>query len=386
MNRIVFLSVMSGMKLIKRGQIELIRKKIGKGKAIVVVGPRQTGKTTLVQSLLKGKEYLFLDGDDPAVRERLVNASTEQIKSVLGAHDLVFIDEAQRFHNMGITAKIITDQFKDVQLILSGSSAFDINESVSESLTGRTWPFMLYPITWQEFESHVGLIKAESQLPQRLVYGMYPDVFNHPGEEEDILTNLTGGYMYKDILAHSGIRKSELLDKLVRALALQVGQEVSYNEVAQLIGTDKNTVAKYVELLEKAFIIHRLTPFSRNIRNEIKRNQKIYFWDNGIRNAVIGNWDPPSMRTDLGALWENFLISERKKHLSYSKSWARSYFWRTTQQQEVDYVEEKGDKLQAWEFKWSPTVKVKTPKTFVRAYDIEAAGVNRENFREFLMP
>lgn len=358
--------------------------KLHKGKVIVLIGPRQVGKTTLVNSILKDKEYLFLDGDDNTVTETLANANTEILKSIIGNHKYIFIDEVQRIPNIGLKSKIIVDQIKDVQVIVSGSSSLDINNATQEPLTGRKFEFHMFPVSWKEFENTVGYMKAQQQLEIRLLYGMYPDVINNFGTEYEILKNLVSSYLYKDILALAGIRKSEVLEKILRALAMQVGSEVSYNEIAQLVGVDKNTVNNYIDLLEKSFVIFRLTSFSRNIRNEIKANKKIYFYDNGVLNMLIGNFNSFEFRKDKGALWENFLVSERIKQLSYTQSIAKPYFWRTTTQQEIDYIEINGDEVNAFEFKWATTKKAKLPKSFSDAYNPSFLVVNKDNFREFL--
>ena len=252
--------------MIKRILEEKIIQKLDKGKAILVIGPRQVGKTTLINSILENRDHLFLDGDDSTVRNLLTNPNTEQLKSIIGNYKTLFIDEAQRIENIGLTLKIITDQFKKVQLLVSGSSAFELNNQTSEPLTGRKWEYKLYPISWQELEDSIGYVKSEQQLELRILYGMYPDVINHPGYEIEVLKQLTNSYLYKDILAFSGIRKPQVLEKLLRALALQLGSEVSYNELAQLVGVDKNTVSNYIDVLEKGYVIFRLSSFSRNLR------------------------------------------------------------------------------------------------------------------------
>ena len=370
--------------MIIRSLKDNLQQKLNKGKAIVLIGPRQVGKTTLVHALLKDIPFLFLDGDDSVVAETLANANTETLKSIIGDYKYVFIDEVQRIRNIGLKLKIIVDQIKDVQVIVSRSSAFDINHVTQEPLTGRKFEYHLYPISWNEFEKNVGYIKAQQQLELRLLYGMYPDVINNFGNEYEVLKNLVSSYLYKDVLSLAGIRKSEVLEKILQALAFQVGSEVSYNEIAQMVGVDKNTVNTYIDLLEKAFVIFRLNSYSKNLRNEIKANRKIYFYDNGVRNMLIGNFNTLEFRQDKGALWENFLVSERVKLLSYTNSLAKPYFWRTTTQQEIDYIETNADKVSAFEFKWSPTKKSKLPKSFIDAYDPSFLVVNKNNFREFL--
>jgi len=362
-----------------------INKRLGSGKAIVVIGPRQVGKTTMIEKILESKDYLLLNGDDPKTRTLLNEPSTEQIRSIIGRHKYLFIDEAQRITGIGLTMKIITDRFKEVQLFASGSSSFDLSNIINEPLTGRKWEYQLFPISWEEYENHHGYVHAEQDLENRLLYGFYPDVLNNVGDEIGILRNLVNSYLYKDILSFADIRKPEVLEKLVQALALQVGSEVNYAELAQFVNVDKKTISKYIDILQKGYIIFKLSSFSRNIRNEIKANKKIYFYDNGIRNMVIGNFNPLELRTDKGALWENFLISERIKQIEYKQSLAHTYFWRTQQQQEVDFVEEKGGKIYGYEFKWQKKKTQKLPKTFTETYNAETMVIDRENFREFVL-
>lgn len=362
-----------------------IEKRIGSGKVIIVIGPRQVGKTTLIESILKTKDYLLLDGDDPKTRTLLSASNTEQIRSILGNNQFVFIDEAQRIDGIGLTMKIITDRFKEVQLFASGSSSFDLSNKINEPLTGRKWEYQLFPISWEEYENHHGYLYSEQQLENRLLYGFYPDVLNNPGDEIPILRNLVSSYLYKDILSFADLRKPEVLDKLVQALALQLGSEVSYSELAQIVNVDKNTISKYIDILQKGYIIFRLGSFSRNIRNEIKTSNKIYFYDNGVRNMIVGNFSPLEIRSDKNALWENFLISERVKQIEYKQSLARIYFWRTKQLQEVDFVEEESNKITGFEFKWKKKTNVRLPKSFTETYDAESRIIDVENFREFVV-
>lgn len=364
---------------------EKIEKRLGSGKAIIVIGPRQVGKTTLIESILETKDYLLLDGDDPKTRTLLTEPNTEQIRAILGKYKFVFIDEAQRIEGIGLTMKIITDRFKDVQLLTSGSSSFDLTNKINEPLTGRKWEYQLFPISWEEFENHHGYLNSEQQLENRLLYGFYPDVLNNVGDEISVLRNLVNSYLYKDIISYSNIRKPEVLEKLVQALALQVGSEVNYSELAQVVNVDKNTISKYIDILQQGYIIFKLGSFSRNVRNEIKTNKKIYFYDNGIRNMVIGNFNPLDLRTDKGALWENFLISERMKQIEYKQSLARTYFWRTKQQQEVDFVEENSGKIIGYEFKWNKKKTTRLPKTFVESYNAESNVIDKDNFRKFVI-
>lgn len=362
-----------------------IEKRLDSSKAIIMLGPRQVGKTTLIKSIIKDKTFLFLDGDDPTVRKTLADINTEQLRSLLGNQTLLYIDEAQRIDNIGLTLKIIIDQLKDVQVLVTGSSAFELNNQIQETLTGRKWQFELFPFSWQELEDEVGYLKAQQQLETRLVYGFYPEVVTSLGDEQDILKEITNSYLFKDILALTGIRKPEVLEKLLRALALQIGSEVSYNELAQTVGVDKNTINTYIELLIQSYVVFKLPSFSKNLRNEIKNNQKIYFYDVGIRNAVIGNFSPLVLRQDIGYLWENFLLAERMKQLKYAKSNATMYFWRTRQQQEIDYLEVASDQITAFEFKYNPKAKAKIPKTFTRTYETEVQIITTQNFRDFVL-
>ncbi len=363
-----------------------IENRLNKGKAIILLGPRQVGKTTLVNDFLSKRDFLFLNGDDADVRELLENAGTTKLKAILGGHKFVFIDEAQRIKGIGIIAKLIIDQFKDVQLFISGSSALEINDRMQEPLTGRKFEYLMFPISWEEFQVNVGYLESDSQLEERLVYGMYPDVINQRHDAREILKQLTSSYLYKDILSISGIKKPDLLVKLLKALALQLGSEVSYNELSKLLEVDKLTIAKYIDLLEKLFIVFKLNSFSRNQRNEIKHNRKIYFYDNGVRNMIINNLNPLELRADKGALWENFLISERIKLQNYHLQYTNNYFWRTVQKQEIDFIEERNGQIDAFEFKWKKRPKDKIPSVFLREYNALGKIIDRDNFRDFVLP
>lgn len=354
------------------------------GKAIVLIGPRQVGKSTLIRDILKQRDFLFLDGDDFSVQQQLSEPNTSYLKRLIGDKKIVFIDEAQRIKNIGITSKIIIDQFKDVQLLLSGSSAFELNHEINEPLTGRKWEYNMYPISFEELEKTIGFSEISMQLEERIIYGMYPDVLNHRGNEKEVLENLINSYLYKDILMLSGIKKADVLQKLTQALALQIGSEVSYNELAKLIGVNKETIGSYIDILEKAYVLFRVNPFSRNLRNEIKTNKKIYFYDTGLRNALIANFNSLDLRMDKGALWENFLISERIKYLKYHKRYTKTYFWRTAQRQEIDWIEEVDGTITAYEFKWKSKKNIKFPQKFIDAYQAEVKVIDTDNYYEFI--
>ena len=374
------------MKLIKRDLQSQLLEKWNSRKVLVVIGPRQVGKTTLVRSLCeKEGDYLFINGDDAEDRVVLENAGKTKLEQIIGTNKTVFIDEAQRIKDIGLILKIIYDQIKGVRLIASGSSAFDLANEVNEPLTGRKWEFIMFPLSWNELNQHFGYFQHVKNLEQYLIYGLYPEIVVNTNKEE-ILIQLSGSYLYKDLLQYKSIRKSDVLDKLLLALALQVGSEVNYNELAQTVGADRATIEQYITLLEKVFVIFRLNPLARNVRNEINTLRKIYFYDNGIRNAIIRNFKPLTLRQDVGALWENYLISERIKFLSTNKINCRYYFWRTYQQQEIDWIEEKDGVFYAYEFKWNPKkTKKKFPVTFTANYKIEKTMVvTPENCHEFL--
>ncbi|MDX9883090.1 MAG: ATP-binding protein [Prolixibacteraceae bacterium] len=373
--------------MIERLLKKIIEEKIGKKKAIILLGARQTGKTTLVKKIqnnLSG-QTLFLNADDPVVRQQFSEVSLENIKPVIGKAVNLIIDEAQRIRDIGITLKLIVDEMPDVQLIVTGSSSLELANIINEPLTGRKYEYWLYPISWQELVAHTNYVEALSQLEQRIVFGMYPDVIVQKGEEKETLINLTESYLYKDIIAFQQIRKPEFVHKLLQALAFQTGNEVSYNELSNLLQIDRKTVINYIDLLEKAFIIFRLPSFSRNLRNELSSKIKIYFYDTGIRNTLIGDFRPLNLRQDKGALWENFLVSERIKSNHYSRKYVNMYFWKTHQKQEIDLIEEADGQLCAFEFKWSKETNARIPGTFLNTYkNATTEIVTSANFNKFL--
>lgn len=356
--------------MINRLQIDFALKRLFKGKALIIFGPRQVGKTTFCEQLLQkvDKKTLRLNGDDADTRELLAQPNATMLGNVIGNNEILFIDEAQRIPNAGLLIKILVDQFKKLQVIATGSSSFELASHINEPLTGRKYEMLLLPLAYQELVDHTDFLTEQRQLEQRLVFGAYPEVIVNPEDAEEHLRLLADSYLYKDLFSLEKIKKPRLLEKLVKALALQVGSEVSTSELSRLTGVDNKTVEKYLGLLEMAFVIFTLPAYSRNVRNEIRKGKKIYFYDNGIINAVTGNFNPIHSRSDVGALWENYLVSERRKWRELKRVHAKSYFWRTTQQQEIDYVEETGDSLLAVEFKWKTGTKVKFPLTFTKAY------------------
>jgi uncharacterized protein len=375
--------------MIQRKLIDKLLKACFQNKVIILLGARQVGKTSLLKELVKqmNKSSIWLNADESDVLEAFSAAttSTQLIQLIGQKNQLVIIDEAQQIPDIGRKLKLIFDNKPEIQIIATGSSAFDLQNNTAEPLTGRKKTFYLFPISYQETIQHTSSLEAKRLLDTRLVYGFYPEVVNNPGNEKEILIEIAQNYLYKDILQLDNIRKPSHIEKLLRAIAFQVGSEVSHNELAQTIGNiDTETVEKYLDLLEKAFVIYKLPAFNRNLRNEIKKGKKYYFYDNGIRNVLISNFTLPEMRQDKGALWENFLISERLKHNSYSGRFVNSYFWRTHDRAEIDYIEESEGILDVFEFKWKDQ-KVRFPASFLQAYpNHQTAVVNRKEFEAFI--
>ncbi|MFA7208723.1 MAG: ATP-binding protein [Parcubacteria group bacterium] len=375
--------------LIQRIIQKKVEKALFKGKIIIIYGPRQVGKTTLVKQVREkysGKSAYF-NCDEPDIREALTSKTSTELDNFLGLAQkkLIILDEAQRVKNIGVTLKLIVDNFPDTQVIATGSSSFDLANEISEPLTGRKNEFFLYPFSLEELKQIYSEIESDRLLENRMVFGMYPEIILKKDDLEKSLKSLAQSYLYKDVLQYQNIKNPEILEKLLQALALQVGSEVSYNELAGMTGVDKNTVSNYIQLLEKAFVIFRLNPYSRNLRKEIKKMRKIYFYDNGVRNALINNLNPLNLRQDKGALWENFMLSERVKYNNNHALDKNLYFWRTQQKQEIDFLEESGGKIAAFEFKWQKD-KFNIPKAFADAYpEAEAELVNRKNYRKFVM-
>lgn len=378
------------MRNISRDLKLILDSKIGKGKVLLLIGPRQVGKTTLFKQMIKSlapeKKVQFWNCDESDVRQFLSDGNLAKLKSFIGNSDFIIIDEAQRVKDIGLTIKLIHDNFTNVQLAVTGSSSLDLSNTINEPLTGRKFEYNLFPFSTNELVLNSTMLEEAKQLQNRLIYGFYPDVVNNPGEEKEILTNIVNSYLYKDIFEFKEIRKSFVIEKLVQALALQVGSEVSFNELGNLLGIDTMTVQRYVDLLEKAYVIFHLRSYSKNVRNELKKSIKIYFYDNGVRNAVISNFSPPDLRSDIGNLWENFLISERIKNNAYHNINAKYYFWRTTQKQEIDFIEETDGRFFAYEFKYNPKkTRVKCPLTFSNNYsEIPFSVITKENYLDFI--
>lgn len=363
-----------------------ILKHFDDNKIIVLFGARQVGKTSLLNKLTNNHDkVLWLNGDDTDTREYFEKPNATKIKNLIGSNKIVVIDEAQRIENIGLCLKIIHDQIKNVKVLATGSSAFELANKINEPLTGRKWEYQMFPFSFVEMVNHTSVLEEQRLLEHRLIYGYYPDAVNNPDNAENILKQLANSYLYKDILTWERIQKPDRMEKLVQAIAFQIGNLVSYNELGQMSGLDNQTVEHYINLLEKAFIVFRLGTYSRNLRNELKKSRKIYFYDNGLRNAVINQFSPLGMRNDVGALWENFMIVERMKRNAYSNYHANIYFWRNKNQQEIDYVEERNGKLDVFEFNWS-TSKVKFPNEFVNNYQpAHTMLISKENYQEFIL-
>lgn len=372
--------------MIERYLQKKLEEKMFKGKVITLLGARQTGKTTLLKLISKQfEQILWLNADEFDIQEKFQNPTSTSLKALIGNNNLVIIDEAQRINGIGLALKLIIDNYPDIQIIATGSSAFELSNKLNEPLTGRKFEFQLYPLTTQELNQHQSELIENRLLNHRLIFGYYPDVVNNQGDEIEILKLLADSYLFRDILMLDYIKKPEKLIKLLKALAFQVGNEVSFNEIGNLIGLDSKTVENYIQILEKSFVIFKLSSFNRNQRNELKNGKKIYFYDNGIRNALISNFQFTESRQDIGALWENYLITERIKQNDYLKRYANSYFWRTKDGLEIDYIEEVNGVLSAYEFKWNVKKKHRITTVFSKTYDVkEVQVITPENYMDFV--
>lgn len=375
------------MQLIPRKIQKEVENSLFKGKIIIIYGARQVGKTTLIKQIQqKYTDFsVYLNCDEPDIRAIFTDATSTTMKAFIGNKKLVFLDEAQRVKNIGLSLKLLIDNYPEVQIVATGSSSFDLSNKVAEPLTGRKYEFLIYPFALEELSVISDPIAMSRLLETRILYGMYPEIVGTGLPDcQKMLKNIVGSYLYKDALQYQDIKSPEILEKLLQALALQIGNEVSYNELAQTIGIDKRTVANYIQILEQSFVVFRVSPFSRNLRTELKKLRKIYFFDTGVRNALLNNFNPFALRQDVGALWENFLISERMKFNGNRLLDKNIYFWRTHNKKEIDYLEEAGGKLNAFEFKWREE-DIRPPKDFVTAYPGAAfTVVNKNNYKEFL--
>lgn len=353
------------------------------GKVIIVLGARQVGKSTLIRELpmLKQHKTLWLDGENADVQLLLRNPNSERLKQITGDHSVVVIDEAQKIDGIGSILKLFADYAKDIQVMASGSSAFELRNTLNEPLTGRKFEYELFPISFMEMVKHTNLLHELRQLPQRLVYGYYPEIVMSPDQSERLLRFLSDSYLYKDIFLFKGIKKPEKMLELLRLLAWQIGSEVNTNELSRTLGIDNQTVDSYMDMLEKAFVVYKLPAFHSNQRIELKKSKKVYFNDLGIRNALINDFRPVEVRSDSGALFENFVVNELRKENSYNGVFANFYFWRSTDQREIDLVVEKNNTLLTYEVKWNPTKKPRLTRSFINIYgETEFTFVHRENF------
>lgn len=358
------------MNLIKRTIQPVIESHFGKGKVIIVYGARRTGKTTLMKQILAERpEGRYINCDLLQYKSALETTNSELLSDFIGNSELLILDEAQQIHDIGRVLKIITDEFPSVQVVATGSSTFGLSDKLAEPLTGRSRIFHLFPLSLEELQQNLSDIVINAMLPNILRFGLYPEVIDK-GESDAIeeLQNIASNYLYKDILQIEGLKRPDLVYRLLKALALQTGKEITYNELSQLLGENINTVRKYIEILELSFVILRVYSFSRNLRKEIAKGIKIYFVDLGIRNALIMNFNQMDERLDIGSLWENFCVVERLKYITNNRRFRNLYFWRTYDQQEIDMIEEYDGNLYAFEFKWNEKKKARIPAGFDKTY------------------
>lgn len=363
-------------------------KKIQSNKVVIVFGARRVGKTVLVKEILKNiqEPVLILNGEDINVHDKLAIRSVENYKQILGSYKMLYIDEAQKIPEIGLKLKLMIDEIDGLKIIISGSSSFDLHKDAGEPLTGRKYSFNLFTFSENEYNQIENNIEKIDKVKERLIFGNYPELLQLPDRQDkiDYLNEMISSYLLKDILVYENIKNSQKIFNLLRLIAFQIGGEVSMQELGKQLGISKNTVEKYLDLLSKVFILHKVEGFSRNLRKEITKNSRWYFLDNGIRNAIIANFNSIEMRNDLGSLWENYMISERLKYQEYNGIVSNNYFWRTYEQQEVDWVEERDGSLFAYELKWKDS-KVKIPTQWKKAYpDSSFEVINKDNFSYWL--
>lgn len=365
----------------------VIEKNLFKGKVIVVYGARRVGKTTLMKQILeKFPDGKYVNCDLLQYKSALETTNSELLRDFTGNTKLLILDEAQNIKDIGKILKIFADTFPEIQVIATGSSSFELSGKLSEPLTGRSRFFHLHPFSMEEVHQNFNWIELNARLSNTLRFGLYPEVFDRSEEAAmEELQNIASTYLYKDILQLDSIKRADLILKLLKALALQLGNEISYNEIARLSGENAHTTKRYIEILEQAFVIFRLPSFSQNLRKELGKRNKIYFFDIGIRNAIINNFTPLDMRNDVGALWENFCIVERIKYNHNHRLFKNYYFWRTYSQKEIDFIEEAEGKLAAFEFKWEPKKNIKPPNEFLNAYpESDFNVISRKAYIEFI--
>lgn len=361
------------MDLVKRSIEEQILESLIPGKVVVLLGPRRVGKTILLQQVIESLDepYLLLNGEDFAVVDLLYRRSAQNYKNLLGDKRVLLIDEAQKIPEIGKVLKLMIDEIEGLRVLVTGSSAFDIDKYTGEPLTGRKKTFNLFPLSEAEYNQIESLVSKNDNLRERLIYGNYPELVQIKNKEDkaDYLREIVNSYLLKDILTFENIRNSDKILNLLRLIAFQVGSEVSYQELGVQLGMSKNTIEKYLDLLSKVYVLHKLGGFSRNLRKEVTKSSKWYFYDNGLRNLIIANLNPIELRDDKGQLWENYVISERLKFQKYNRKIVNNYFWRTYDQQEIDWVEEREGNLFGYEFKWNPKKKVHPPTAWKNTYE-----------------
>ncbi len=376
--------------MIKRVIEERVNNALAKKKAVTIMGPRQVGKSTLATSVIpQDAKILEINGDNTDVRTMFVNVDEAKMRILIGNRNFLFVDEAQKIENVGNMLKIVAEKFNDVRIVVTGSSAFKLAAAVNESLTGRKREFKLYPFSFKEMADHTSVIDEQRMLDHRLIYGYYPEVVTSPGDEKEVLKELIDSYLYKDVMEENNIAKPDKLVKLVQALAFQIGSTISANELAGLVGVDAKTIERYLDILEKSYIIYTLPSYSKNQRNELKFSRKVYFWDMGIRNGVIGNMAPVTLRSpeELGHMWENFIITERIKRNEYAgRMFVKHYFWRTQQKKEIDLIEIEDGVMTGVEIKKKEGKRVSAPSSFTEAYpDAKFECITPAELIEFLM-
>lgn len=376
--------------MIKRAIEERIHNALAKKKVVTIMGPRQVGKSTLAGAMIpEDANDIEINGDNTDVQTMFVNVDDTKMKVLIGNKNFLFVDEAQKIGNVGNMLKIVAEKFDDVKVIVTGSSAFKLAEAVNESLTGRKREFRLYPLSFKEMADETSALEESRLIDHRLIYGYYPEVVTSPGDEKEVIKELIDSYLYKDVLEENDIAKQDKLVRLVQALAFQIGSTVSANELAGLVGVDAKTVERYIDILEKCYIIFTLPSYAKNQRNELKFARKIYFWDMGIRNGVIGNMAPVSLRSpeELGHMWENFLIAERIKRNDYAgRTFVQHYFWRTQQKKEVDLIEIEDGMMTGFEIKRKEGKRAGAPASFTAAYpDARFECVTPSDLMSFLM-
>lgn len=379
------------MQFIPRQITQAFLEHLKPGKVLVLLGPRRVGKTVFIEHLLENhitEAFIQLNGEDLATQAVLQQRTVANYRRLVSGHSLLVIDEAQKVPDIGLVLKLMVDNIPGLKIIATGSSVFDLTNKLGEPLTGRKTTFYLFPLAQSEYTAFENLAETKARLPERLIFGNYPELLQYPTDNQKAgyLNELVNGALLKDILAFEGIRNASKIIDLLRLIAFQMGKEVSLEELGRNLQLSRNTVEKYLDLLGKTFVVFKLPGFSRNLRSEVTKSSRWYFYDNGIRNAIISNFNPLVLRDDTGALWENYFVTERLKYQHYTGKMINNHFWRTYQQQEIDWVEEEGGKLSAFEIKWNPTKKVRVPSAWLQAYpNSQFQVITPENYLDWIL-